>query len=147
MELILRGRDIPPELADCFEPMGVGGRTVWRFPTAQTPEAHFATFPEELPARCIEASCPKGGVVLDPFAGIGTTGIVAKRLGRRFIGIELSEKYAEMARKKLDLWWRRATVAPKAAPDGQTTLFGGDEDYDEAAKIASGHYRDGRWDA
>lgn len=152
-----------------YSPAGRNIRNVWTFSTAQTPEAHFATFPEELPRRCILAACPRKvcrtcgkarvriverqgleehparanrnvrnkadfdgegyaerestlglvgddvttgwtdcghntyqpGVVLDPFCGLATTGIVAKRLGRRFIGIELSEKYAEMARNKL----------------------------------------------
>ncbi len=174
-------------------------RSVWEFPTAQTPEAHFATFPEELPRRCIEASCPREicakcgtarvrvveqltaptevltntrtptrdpdvkhiesgghsygsgqayqdwaeshppettgwtscacaepdyqpGIVLDPFAGIGTTGIVAKRLGRRFIGIELSEKYAAMARDKLALWWRRTELVAPPQPVAQAAF-------------------------
>ena len=166
--------------------------TVWTFPTAQTPEAHFATFPLELPLRCIEASCPREvcancgtarvriterrgleehparrdrsvrnkadfdgddyaerdstlglvandvttgwtdcgcetpdyqpGLVLDPFAGLATTGIAALRLGRRFIGIELSEKYAEMAAKKLSLWWQDAKIVEAQVPEGQAVL-------------------------
>jgi DNA modification methylase len=68
-------------------------RTVWTIPTQPTPEAHFATFPRKLIEPCILAGSPKGGVVLDPFFGSGTTGIVAHRHGRNFIGIELSEKY------------------------------------------------------
>ena len=160
-------------------------RTVWRMNTASTPEAHFATFPEELPRRCILASCPaevcatcgkarerimerngyageraddsvytgaaysapqsapRGpksdfgeptssttgwtdcghdnyapGVVLDPFCGLATTGIVAKRLGRRFIGIELSEKYAKDAATKMSIWWKRFRTVPTSAETG-----------------------------
>lgn len=211
-------------------------RTVWTFPTAQKPAAHFATFPEELPRRAILASCPPvgkrcdcdeiietplgsgpsedptmltgrgglnrvrrddegtrpitrreqrwhaqqlrgndaaaeasgaafahyirtdasgarplpeplrrdfmergwisdappcehpiepAGTVLDPFAGTATTGVVALRLGRRFVGIELSEKYAEMARAKLDLYWRDDRVslaAPASSEQGALAL-------------------------
>lgn len=167
-------------------------RSVWTFPTAQTKEHHFAVFPEELPRRCIEASCPREvcrscgrprvrlvetethyeggsgragtpaddlggkwgdarygkkillgpvvdtrtigwsdcgceepeyepGLVLDPFVGTGTTGVVAARLGRRFVGIELSPTYAEMAREKLKVWWRRAKV-PRPKPREQLPL-------------------------
>jgi DNA modification methylase len=51
---------------------------------------HFATFPREIPRRCIAASCPSGGVVLDPFAGSGTALVVAQEMGRQAIGIELN---------------------------------------------------------
>jgi DNA modification methylase len=76
-------------------------RSVWTFATAGFKEAHFATFPEELPKRCILAGCPVGGVVLDPFAGSGTTLAVAISLGRQAIGIELNPEYCEIARKRL----------------------------------------------
>jgi DNA modification methylase len=76
-------------------------KSVWEIVTRPFREAHFATFPPEIPERCIKAGCPKGGKVLDPFFGAGTTGVVAMRLGRDFIGIELNEKYCEMARKRI----------------------------------------------
>jgi len=76
-------------------------RTVWKIATQSYPEAHFATFPEELPKRCILAGCPEGGTVLDPFAGSGTTLAVAIRLGRQAIGIELNESYCELARRRI----------------------------------------------
>jgi DNA modification methylase len=76
-------------------------RSVWTITTKPFREAHFATFPPEIPELCIKAGCPKGGVVLDPFFGAGTTGLVAMRLGREFIGMELNEKYCEMARKRI----------------------------------------------
>lgn len=60
-------------------------------------EAHFATFPPKLVEPCILAGCPEGGTVLDPFAGAGTTGLVALRLGRAFLGIELKQEYIDMA--------------------------------------------------
>src|SRR4030095_2322408 len=63
-------------------------RSVWTIATAPYPEAHFATYPPELIKPCILAGCPAGGVVLDPFAGSGTTGKVALELGRKAILIE-----------------------------------------------------------
>ena len=80
---------------------GANLRSVWTIATRPYAEAHFATFPPEIPERCIKAGCPKGGTVLDPFFGAGTTGMVAMRLGREFIGIELNEKYCEMAKKRI----------------------------------------------
>lgn len=77
-------------------------RTVWTIPAGRFPGAHFATFPEDLPAICIKAGCPRDGIVLDPFSGAGTTGLVARRLGRQFVGIELSSKYCRMARNRIE---------------------------------------------
>lgn len=76
-------------------------RSVWEVTTKPYPEAHFATFPPEIPETCIKAGCPEGGVVLDPFAGAGTTGLVATRLHRNFIGIELNPKYVAMAERRI----------------------------------------------
>lgn len=72
-------------------------RSVWEIPTQPYKEAHFATFPERLPELCILATCPPGGTVLDPFFGSGTTGQVAQRLGRNWIGIELNDGYVPLA--------------------------------------------------
>jgi DNA modification methylase len=79
---------------------------VW--PVAPQPfkEAHFATFPPELAERCILAGCPKDGLVLDPFGGAGTTGLVAARHGRRAVMIELNPDYAEIARRRIEAEWR-----------------------------------------
>lgn len=77
-------------------------RTVWEIATAPFPEAHFATFPPELAERCIKAGCPLGGTVLDPFGGAGTTGLVADRLGRDAILIELNPEYAAMAKRRIE---------------------------------------------
>ena len=70
-------------------------RTVWTIPTSPMPEAHFATFPKKLIEPCVLAGSPKGGTVLDPFFGSGTTGLVAYRHGRKFVGIELSQTYLD----------------------------------------------------
>jgi len=64
-------------------------RDVWEIPTQPFSGAHYATFPEALVTPCILAGCPIGGLVLDPFAGSGTTCFVAERLGRRWLGIEI----------------------------------------------------------
>lgn len=66
------------------------------------PDAHFATFPPRLAETCIKAGCPAGGVVLDPFGGSGTTGMVADRLARNAILIELHPDYPDMARKRIE---------------------------------------------
>lgn len=77
-------------------------RSVWSIATKGFRGPHFATFPEKLVEPCVLAGCPVGGVVLDPFAGTGTTCVVAKRLGRQFLGIEIKPEYAEMAIKRLN---------------------------------------------
>jgi DNA modification methylase len=77
-------------------------RDVWTVATQPYKEAHFATFPPKLIEPCILAGCPENGVVLDPFCGSGTTGVVALRHKRDFIGIELNPAYAELARKRID---------------------------------------------
>ena len=75
-------------------------RSVWSINTAQSGEAHFAVFPEKIPELCIKAGTKEGDVVLDPFMGSGTTANVAKRLGRKWIGIELNEDYAKFINTK-----------------------------------------------
>jgi DNA modification methylase len=76
-------------------------RSVWTITTQPYPEAHFATFPEAIPERCIKAGSRIGDTVLDPFTGSGTTGQVAIQCGRSFIGIELNPAYAELARTRI----------------------------------------------
>lgn len=71
-------------------------RSVWTINTKPFKDAHFATFPPELPELCIKAGSAEGDVILDPFAGAGTTLVVAKNLGRRSIGIELNPDYCEI---------------------------------------------------
>ena len=75
-------------------------RSVWKITTQPYKEAHFAVFPEKLPEICIKAGTSEGDIVLDPFFGSGTTGYVAQRLGRKWIGIELNEEYIKIAEKR-----------------------------------------------
>ena len=76
-------------------------RNVWTITTKPCKEAHFATFPKDLIEPCIKAGCPEGGVVLDPFGGAGTTGIVARSLNRTAILIELNPEYIEISKNRI----------------------------------------------
>jgi DNA modification methylase len=76
-------------------------RDVWTISSRPFHGAHFAVFPQGLVEPCVLAGSAPGDLVLDPFAGAGTTGLVAERLGRRFLGIELNPEYAEMAERRL----------------------------------------------
>lgn len=104
-----KGREINPlishDLGGAFPWKNESGlrniRSVWEFPTQPTDRAHPAPMPDAVAERCILASCPLGGIVLDPFAGTGTTGQAALQLGRRFVGVELVDDYAEIARTRL----------------------------------------------
>ncbi|MGA2062220.1 MAG: site-specific DNA-methyltransferase [Thermoguttaceae bacterium] len=86
---------------DVFSAAGANMRSVWRISTAGYRGAHFAVFPEKLVEICINAGCPVGGTVLDPFVGAGTTAIVAERMGRDFYGIELNPEYARQATERI----------------------------------------------
>jgi DNA modification methylase len=76
-------------------------RSVWTVATQSFAEAHFAVFPPKLIEPCILAGCPEDGLVLDPFCGSGTTGVVALRHLRRFVGIELNPEYVDMAHRRI----------------------------------------------
>jgi DNA modification methylase len=86
-----------------FPPSGIGRnrRSVWTVTTKPFKGAHFATFPPDLIEPCILAGAPRGATVLDPFAGAGTTGLVAMKHGREFIGIELNSEYVTIAEKRI----------------------------------------------
>ncbi len=96
--------------------------TVWPMATKPFSEAHFATFPPELAERCILAGCPKGGIVLDPFGGAGTVGLVAARHGRQAVLIELNPEYAGIAKRRIEKEWR-VQDAPSISV-GPGPLFG-----------------------
>lgn len=83
----------PTELRNC--------RDVWSINTKPFKGAHFAVFPEELATKCLLGGCQKGGIVLDPFFGSGTVGVVAKRLGMRCIGIDINKEYCEIAKERI----------------------------------------------
>ena len=76
-------------------------RTVWEVPFQPFSGAHFAAYPPKLIEPCVLAGCSKGGTVLDPFFGAGTTGLVADRLQRHCIGIEINRDYIDIATKRL----------------------------------------------
>jgi DNA modification methylase len=76
-------------------------RSVWTIATRPYPGAHFATMAPELAETCIAAGCPEGGTVLDPFGGAGTTGLVADRLHRSAVLIELNDTFADLARDRI----------------------------------------------
>lgn len=76
-------------------------RSVWSINTKPFKEKHFATYPEELIITPIKACCPENGIVLDPFMGSGTTAVVARSLGLKYVGIELNPDYIKIAEKRL----------------------------------------------
>ncbi len=78
-----------------------GLRSVWSLNTEPMKEKHFAAFPTKLVTRCLEAGSDESDLVIDPFFGSGTVGVVAQALRRQFIGIELSEEYVEIAKRRL----------------------------------------------
>ncbi len=84
-----------------FHPLGRNKRTVWSVPLGKFRGAHFAVFPPDLIRPCLLAGVPAGGTVLDPFFGAGTVGMVARELGRHFVGLELNPDYVALAEQRL----------------------------------------------
>lgn len=85
-------------------------RSIWRFPPESAKKVgHPAPFPEELPYRCIQLYTFKEDVVLDPFVGSGTTCVVALKVGRHCVGIDVDERYVEIAKKRLEELLNRRT--------------------------------------
>ena len=76
-------------------------RSVWTVPTKPYGGAHFAVFPPDLIKPCILAGCPMSGIVMDIFSGAGTTGMVALREGRKYIGIELNQEYIDISLRRI----------------------------------------------
>lgn len=96
-----RGNDADGLLVGGHNPKGRNKRCVWKIPTKPFSEAHFAIYPEEFCETPIKAGCPPGGIVLDPFFGAGTTGVVALKQNKKFIGIELNPEYIEIAQNRI----------------------------------------------
>jgi DNA modification methylase len=96
---------------------GRNRRTVWTIPTQPFPGAHFAVMPPALVEPCVLAGAPEDRLVLDPFAGAGTVGVVCRKHRRRFLGIELNPDYARMARGRL------GEDVTADLPEEQATLF------------------------
>lgn len=94
------GLDTRPKV-DWTTPETRNKRSVWTVATKPYKDAHFATFPPKLIEPCILAGSAADTLVLDPFSGAGTTGVVAVQHGRRYIGIELNPDYLEMSRKRI----------------------------------------------
>jgi len=80
---------------------GRNKRSVWTVTTKPYKEAHFAVYPVELIEPCIKAGSAKGDTVLDPFSGSGTTGEVALKLGRNYVGCELNPDYAKLSERRI----------------------------------------------
>ena len=76
-------------------------RDVWKINTVPFKGGHYAAYPPKLVETCLLAGCPEGGIVLDPFMGSGTTGMVAAQMGRHFVGVELNPEYTELAYKRI----------------------------------------------
>lgn len=105
---------------------GANKRSVWTVSTKPYRGAHFATFPPDLIDPCVKAGCPQDGIVLDPFAGSGTSGQVAAALGRNAILIELNQDYCELIKERVvtGLGKPKATRKPKPQEQaGQFSLF------------------------
>ena len=112
-------------------PLGKNPGDVWQIATAHYKGAHFATFPEQLVRRMIQASCPPSGLVLDPFMGSGTTAIAAEALGRDWLGIELNPDYITLAEQRIRKARRTRERAPPGAayrPQSATQPKGGDHE-------------------
>lgn len=84
-----------------FHPKGRNRRTVWNVSLSKYRGAHFAVFPEKLIEPCILSGCPENGLVLDPFFGAGTSGLVALQNCRNFVGLEINPEYVELSKQRL----------------------------------------------
>ena len=97
-------------LLPSVNPLGANPGNVIQINVRGFSEAHFAVFPEDLPKMLITLGCPEDGIVLDPFAGAGTTLLVADKLRRKWVGIELNPEYCEIINKRLKSRLRRKVL-------------------------------------
>ena len=106
-------------LGETINPNGRNKRTVWAISTAKFEGAHFAVYPPSLIESPIDAGCPEGGVVLDPFFGSGTTAEVAMKQGKDWVGIELNEDYEKISQKRL-----KPTIVEKKTREKASEFWG-----------------------
>lgn len=100
-------------------------RSVWTITTAGFSGLHFAAMPEELAEKILLAGCPPGGTVLDPFGGAGTTALVARRLRRSSVLVELNPEYAALAAERCRAWWKPTQAPALVDPDDpQLSILG-----------------------
>ena len=85
-----------------FHPLGRNKRTVWNIPLGKFRGAHFAVFPEKLVETCVLASSRPKDMVMDPFGGSGTVGLVSAKFRRYFLLVELNPEYCELIEKRLN---------------------------------------------
>lgn len=117
------------------EPAAAGGgstrsqRTVWSINTKPYKGAHFATFPTDLVDRCLRAGAPPGAIVLDPFCGSGTVGVVCRRLGHSFVGIELNPEYVALARARIESDDGAVRESPVAEENGCPAAKGDQQEH------------------
>ena len=96
-----QGKKSGRENINFYKQGGRNKRTVWTISKKPFKGQHIAPYPPDIPEICIKAGAPEGGIVLDPFMGSGTTGMVAEQLKRKWIGIELNKEYCEIAKKRI----------------------------------------------
>ena len=84
-----------------YHPKGKNPGDLLEINTAKTNYKHFAIFPEKIPEIAIKSCCPKDGIVLDPFAGSGTTGLVAKRLNKKSILIDIQPDFSNIMKERI----------------------------------------------
>ncbi len=112
---------IANDLTRALQGKGRNKRSVWSVNPKPYRGAHFATWPPDLVRPMILAGCPVGGTVLDPFSGSATTGMVALREGRNYIGIDLNPEYLDLAQARIE--GRKAPRQPDLEPDSEHDVF------------------------
>lgn len=100
-QMAREGTNVVGHSGDIQTGLTANKRSVWHHIVSGFTEAHFATFPQNLIVDCIKSGCPEGGIVLDPFMGAFTTALVAKKLGRHYVGFELNPDYIKIGNKRL----------------------------------------------
>ncbi len=102
-------------------------RNLWKLSAARHITSHPTEKPEKLLERIVSIGSKPGDIILDPFMGSGTTGVIAKKLGREFIGIEIDEQYFDIAQKRINDTKLNQSLfdhySPKKVIDRQQAVF------------------------